>query len=127
MVPESAEISGTLLHLSSPLRMNWMRKLLKEKKRNRTKMTGNKTKIVVGSFIAVFILPAILGFLCNQICSGWAMEGLTNLHFSALFEIMLICVIVVICGIGAVLIIAKKPLSALKVNPKTSYPISRKY
>jgi hypothetical protein len=101
------------------------------------KMFGNKTKIISVSLISVLCFLAILGFVSNRICSGyWAVGGLiregsgivpgimTHLHFSALFEIMLICVIVVICGIGAVIVIAQAPLSVLKVAAKNAEPVT---
>jgi hypothetical protein len=101
-------------------------------------MIGNRTKLILGSLGAVFVVPAILGFVCNRVCSDYrAIGGLiregsvlipaavSRLHFSALLEIMLLCVIIAIGGVVAGLIISRKPLSALKLNNKTNYSINR--
>jgi hypothetical protein len=103
------------------------------------KMIGHKTRVILGSMVMLFLLPSILGFICSRVYSGyWEMGGLiregsalipaavTRMHTSALFEIMLICLIVVICGVGMGLLLTKRPLSAARIEDKTNYKEDRK-
>jgi hypothetical protein len=101
------------------------------------KMMRHKTRLVLGSAIAVLLLFSVLGYALNRICSGyWAIGGMIregsalipsairNMPFSGLFQIMLICVIVAIAGVVAGLIIARKPASMIKIENKTDNNLS---
>jgi hypothetical protein len=96
-------------------------------------MINQSTKVILATLAAVFLTPALLGYVCSRICAGyWATGGLlregsvlipdiiTRMHFSALFEIMLICVIVSIGGVAAGLVLAKKPMSTVKTGSKSA-------